>query len=82
MNLETRVKQILVQTLELDIAPEDIGDQDVIFEGDLAADSIASLEIITQLEDEFGFMYSDDEIGAEMFASVATLIETVKVKLP
>jgi|GEM_PF-3276555 len=77
----SRVKRILVDTLELDLDPESINDNAVVFEGDLFADSIQALEIITGIEDEFGILFDDDELGIEMFDSVANLVEIVHRKL-
>ena len=76
-----RVKKILAQSLDLQGSPESIDDHEAIFEGELEADSVASLEILTSLEDEFGFLFDDDEISMDMFATVGSLIESVERKL-
>lgn len=44
-------------------------------------DSMAVLTLIGDLEDRFGFTVDDDEISAETFASVGSLVEFVQIKL-
>ncbi len=79
--LVPKVKQIVVEVLELDVPVDSISDEAVIFEGDLAADSIQALEIITGVEDEFGILFDDEELNAELLASVGTLAEATREKL-
>lgn len=44
-------------------------------------DSMAVVGIITTLEDQFGFSVYDDEISAENFETVQTLVDFVERKL-
>lgn len=44
-------------------------------------DSMAVVSIITALEDEFGCGFEDDEINAEVFATIGTLTAFVESKL-
>jgi len=44
-------------------------------------DSMAVVGIITALEDEYGCVFSDDEISAEVFETIGSLTELVKAKL-
>lgn len=44
-------------------------------------DSMAVVGIITALEDEFGFTISDDEISADCFETLGSLVDFVNYKL-
>jgi acyl carrier protein len=42
---------------------------------------MAVVSVITMIEDEFGIMIADDELSAELFATVGSLAEFVAQKL-
>jgi acyl carrier protein len=44
-------------------------------------DSMAVVSIITALEDEYGFVIEDDEISADVFATIGSLAGFVEQKL-
>jgi len=44
-------------------------------------DSMAVMNLILALEDDFGFVFNDDELSAEAFETVKTLTELVRSKL-
>jgi len=44
-------------------------------------DSMAVVTLITTLEERFGFLVDDDEIGGDTFASVGRLTAFVEAKL-
>lgn len=76
-----RVKQTLVQALGLDVNPDEIDDNEALFGEGLGADSIASLEIVFALEEEFGFEVDDEDLQVELFDSVRTLSQYIAEKL-
>lgn len=43
-------------------------------------DSMAVVSVITALEDHYGFIVDDDEISADTFATVGTLVDFVAQK--
>jgi acyl carrier protein len=45
-------------------------------------DSMAVVTVVTALEDEFGILIDDDELSAEIFATVGSLADFVRDKLP
>lgn len=67
-----RVKKVIVKSLELDIEPHEIADDESLFEG-IGADSIAALEIVFALEEEFGIDVDDEDLRVELFDSVAAM---------
>ncbi len=66
----TRVKNLLVQVLQIDIEPEDIADNEPFFSDGLDADSMLALELISAIEEAFGIEVTDDELRVEMFEYV------------
>jgi acyl carrier protein len=76
---ETRsvIKSILVDVLELDIDPAEIGDEELLFDGQLGMDSTAVIEVLTGIEDAFEIQFEDEEIGPDLFRSVSSLARAV-----
>ena len=44
-------------------------------------DSMAVVHVLTALEEHFGIVVSDDEVSAETFATLGTLVDFVESKL-
>lgn len=80
-DIAQRVKQALVQGLQLKINPEDIADDESLFGEGLDADSIAALEIVFALEEEFGFEVEDEDLRVDLFDSVRTLTSYIEQRL-
>lgn len=81
MNVEATLKEVLADVLSL-------GDRAQRFDADTALlgslpelDSMAVVSLITNLEERFGIVVEDDEIGAETFATFGTLTDFVRQKL-
>jgi len=77
--LRARVKACIIKALELEITPEDIADDASLFrpseQGGLGLDSLAALEIIVALSQEFNFMVVD--VNPEVFETIDTLAQFV-----
>jgi acyl carrier protein len=73
------VKELIVETLELDIAPEEIEDEETLF-GNLGLDSISMLELIEALEQTFGIEVDDEDLSPELTESARSLAEYVLKK--
>lgn len=78
---EYRIKRTIVRTLNLDIEPDEIGDDDLLFGGDLGLHSMAAMEIIVGLEEEFSFEVSDDDLRIELLNSVRSMSEYIESTL-
>lgn len=75
--VSNQIKQLLIDTLSLDLSPAEMAD-DTLLLGDLPEfDSMAIVSIITEIEQVFGFVAEDDELSAEVFESVDSLVEFV-----
>ena len=79
--IKRQIKNIIITVLNLSIAPEEIGDDDLLFSGESGVDSIATLEIVSAIEETFGVAITDDEIDVELFESVSSLSTYVKKQL-
>ncbi len=73
---EARVKKIIASTLN--ISEEKIKLEDKIIE-DLSADSLDVIELIMNLEEEFGIKIQDEE--SELITTVGQAVEYVQNKL-
>ena len=79
--LTLEIKQLLIDTLSLDIMPAEM-DDDALLLGDIPEfDSMAIVSVITALEDNYGFTSADDELTAEVFESIETVVNFVKQHL-
>jgi len=67
-----RVRAILVEQLGVD---EEQVTEDASFQGDLDADSLDLVELIMELEDQFGLKISDDD--AQKISTVGQAIDYV-----
>ena len=75
---ELKVK--IIDTLSLlDVAPEDIGDDDLLVGGDLGIDSIDVLELVLMLEKDYGVKIESKDVGVQAFASVRALAGFVEI---
>lgn len=81
-DLKLKLKELLIERLKFeDMTPEDIGDDEPLFDGGLGLDSIDALEIVVMLETEFGIKVKNENSARDYFRSVATLAELVEEKL-
>jgi acyl carrier protein len=74
--IEERVKNIVVQ--QLDVKPEDLTNESS-FVDDLGADSLDTVELVMQLEEEFDTEIPDEE--AEKIAKVQDAIDYIQANL-
>ena len=62
MELEQQIKQLIISSLELeDIKPEDIKDEEPLFNEGLGLDSIDALELGMALKKEFNLKIDEDK---------------------
>jgi len=78
LELQREVAALLVQSLNLEIAPEAIDPQAPLYGEGLGLDSIDILEVALVVSQRYGFqLRSDDENNARIFTSLATLTEHI-----
>lgn len=79
--LNARLKHIIVDTLRLeDVVADQIPDNEPLIGTGLALDSIDALELVVQLEKEFGIKIASSEESRQALASVASLAEFIRAR--
>ena len=79
-NIKTKIKEMLVRRLKLNIPVEEIGDDMPLFGGGLSLDSIDALEIVVGLQKEFNATIADKAAAEKILVSVNTIAEYVNVQ--
>jgi len=76
--LQREVAALLVEALNLDIAPETIDPEAPLYGEGLGLDSIDILEVALVVSQRYGFqLRSDDEDNVRIFRSLASLAEHI-----
>jgi acyl carrier protein len=76
--LQSEVAALLVEALNLDVAPETIDPEAPLYGEGLGLDSIDILEVALVVSQRYGFqMRSDDEDNVRIFTSLASLSEHI-----
>jgi acyl carrier protein len=78
--IETKLKQMIVERLFLDIPPEAI-DTEASLVTTYGVDSVCLLELVVGLEEAFGIVLQDEALDLRHFVSVAALRDFVKARL-
>jgi acyl carrier protein len=76
--LVDRLRELIVETLNLDVAPTDIDPTRPLMEAGHDLDSVDVLELVVAIETEFGLAIEAQEVGRETFDSVNTLAAFVE----
>jgi acyl carrier protein len=80
MNILASIKRILRDTLQLGDRANDLTEQSGLLGTIPELDSMAVVSLITMIEDEFGIVVADDEVNAETFETVGSLMRFVAEK--
>jgi len=78
MTIEDTLKELIVERLFLDIAPEQIETDTALADYDI--DSFLLLELIVAMEETFEIKFEQPDITARTLKSVATLAEAIRIK--
>lgn len=78
-DLKRKLKELLIERLKFeDMTPEDIPDDEPLFEGGMGLDSIDALEIVVMLESEFGLKIKNEASARQYFRSISSLAQLVE----
>lgn len=80
MNVLPIVKKILRDTLNLGDRAEKLTAESPLLGGLPEFDSMAVVTVVTMIEEELGVPIDDDELSADVFATVGSLAEFVAQK--
>lgn len=76
-----RIKRLIVESLHLEgVEPGMIEDEAPLFGEGLGLDSVDALELVVALEKEFGIKIKSQELGREVFSSVASLSQFIEAR--
>ena len=80
MDIELEIKKLIIESLDLeDISPEDIKDDEPLFNEGLGLDSIDALELGMALKRRFDLkLNSNKEENKKYFYSVKTLADLIR----
>jgi len=81
-SLRTEIKQAIVRSLRLPIAPDEIQDDAALFGEGLGLDSIDALELVLEIERTFGVSIGDEHIGKRVLHSVNSIAEFIASRQP
>lgn len=82
-DLIATLKAQIVEQLNLKhIKPEDIGDDQPLFQDGLGLDSIDALELIVLLQQKYGIKLANPEEGPKIFTSVKSIAEYISAHKP
>lgn len=80
-NTISSVRDLLIDTLELQQKPEDLGPQTALFGSLPELDSFGVVALVAAIEERFDITIDDDEFGADLFETLGTLTEFIDSKL-
>ncbi len=82
MDLKDKLKQIIIEELQIeDITPDEIDDDAPLFGEGLGLDSLDAVELVVQLQIHFGVEILNIEEGRPALQSINTLVEFIKTKM-
>ena len=81
MNVAEDIKTMLAEVLSLGARKSQLSESTPLLGSIPELDSMAVVNIITAMEDRFGISVSDDEISADTFATLGSLVGFVEGKL-
>lgn len=77
--LKQDIKRLIVENLMLQIAAEEIGDEQPMFgPGSLGLDSVDALQLVVALDKKYGLKIPDPEAARRVLQSVATIAAAVE----
>jgi acyl carrier protein len=77
-----KLKTIVAEELDVNLKVEEIDENASLFEDGLGFDSIATVEFISLIEQNFGIEFCDGELNPELFSSLKVLADFITTKQP
>lgn len=75
------LKDLVTERLDVKLGVVDIDETTPLFAGGMELDSIAVVELITHIEKQFGFDFTDDDLRPENFVNLRTIAALVEQRL-
>lgn len=81
--LVSRLKNLIVQILKLDVEPQNIPDDEPLFGSPrFGLDSVDALEVVLAVEKEFGVKIGNSEESRRALANIQTLAAFIRAQNP
>lgn len=77
--IESKIKKILTENLEIEISEEDIVGDDLISE--LGINSVDAISIFISIEDVFGITIDDEDLSADLISSLNKISQYIMSKM-
>lgn len=81
-SLKPQIKELIVKSLRLTIAPSQIADDVPLFREGLGLDSIDALELVLEIERRFGVTIGDEHLGKRVLRSVDSIAAFIQEHRP
>ena len=81
MDIEKRIKKVLIKKALKDIDPKELDIDSPLIEYGVGLDSVATLEIVVALEEEFQIRIDESEITPETFETIKSLSRHISQKV-
>jgi acyl carrier protein len=78
-SVEDRIKCLIVGTLDLQVEPGEIGTEDQLFGGDMGLNSMATIEMVVAIENDFDIEIPDEDLRV-LFDTVKTMGDYIRRK--
>jgi len=80
--LKSRIKDMMVENLMLQVSPAEIGDEQPLFgPGSLGLDSVDALQLVVALDKTFGLKIPDPAAARQILQNVNSIVQAVQDKL-
>ncbi|MBD1219013.1 acyl carrier protein [Aphanizomenon flos-aquae NRERC-008] len=76
-----KLKKIIAEELDVNLQAEEIDENLPLFEDGLGFDSIATVELISLMENHFSISFSDSELNLASFSNLQVLAEFIAKKM-
>lgn len=81
MSTEERVKRILLENCLKDVDPKELRSDSALIEYGVGLDSVATLELLVALEQEFKIQIDESEITPETFETINSISKHINALL-
>ena len=79
MTLQQRIKEVMTRNLMLEVTAEEIEDDAALFgPGGIGLDSVDALQLVVELEKNFGLKIADQSKAREVLQSVNTIAAAIE----